>query len=439
MATSSISGLVSGLPTADLIDQLMQLESVSQSRLKTRLSKEQLAVNSLQTFNSQVASLAAKAKELADAAAWMPLTATSSQAGVSVSAGAGAPVGSFSVHVEALATQHRLRFDDGAALTDVVVTGGTTVELTIGGNTTTIETGDGTLQGLVDALNATGTGVRASTIRQDDGQHRLVVQSAGTGEEQRFTLAAADGSALLGGAEVTEAQDARARVDGVSVTSATNTFTDVVPDLTFTVSAAAVGSTAELVLAQDSSAPAKAVKALIEQVNGLIGQVASLTGYDSATKATGLLGNDSTVRAVGSALQQTIWPPDGGSLASVGIQTDRYGKLTFDEAAFAKALADDPDAVTAAITGAAGLAGRVQAVAEQASDSTDGTLTAALQGRTSSIDRLKSGIEDWDRRLELRRTNLERQFTALETALARMQSQSDWLTSQLGSLAANNG
>ena len=35
---------------------------------------------------------------------------------------------------------------------------------------------------------------------------------------------------------------------------------------------------------------------------------------------------------------------------------------------------------------------------------------------------------------ELRRTTLERQYTALETALSSMQSQSSWLSSQISSL-----
>jgi flagellar hook-associated protein 2 len=37
-------------------------------------------------------------------------------------------------------------------------------------------------------------------------------------------------------------------------------------------------------------------------------------------------------------------------------------------------------------------------------------------------------------RLELRRTTLTRQFTALETALSRMNSQSSWLAGQISSL-----
>ncbi len=47
---------------------------------------------------------------------------------------------------------------------------------------------------------------------------------------------------------------------------------------------------------------------------------------------------------------------------------------------------------------------------------------------------LELQIEDWDRRLELRRATLTAQFSAMETMLGSLQSQSSWLGSQLGSL-----
>ncbi len=79
-----------------------------------------------------------------------------------------------------------------------------------------------------------------------------------------------------------------------------------------------------------------------------------------------------------------------------------------------------------------------QTVAKSASDSTTGTVTAAITGRKSGIDRLETDVEDWDLRLELRRTTLTRQFTALETALGQMTNQSSWLAGQISSLPTYN-
>lgn len=435
---ASISGLATGLDTATIISQLMQLEAIPQTQLQNKLSSAKTTLASLRTINSLVAGIATQAKDLADPAKWSPLKATTSLTGLSTTAAAGAVAGSWSVQVDRVATTHKLRFEGSAALDAPVVTGGTTVSLTIGGTTTELDTGDGTLQGLVNALNASDTGVQASTIRLDDGTHRLVVQSKETGEANRFTLAAGTGDPLLGGATVVEAQDAAITVEGHTVHSATNTFADVLPGVTLTVTAEAVGNTGDVVVGTDKATAAKAVKALVDQLNNVIGQVQNLTGYNAETGATGLLARDSAVRAVGVALQQSVFPSDNTSLASLGIQTDRYGKVVFDEAKFNEALAADPDAVSAAITGPNGFAARVEKVAKGASDSVDGTLTAAINGRNSTIKSLESSIEAWDLRLELRRTSLERTYTALEVALSNMQSQSTWLAGQLAGLTTSS-
>jgi flagellar hook-associated protein 2 len=118
---------------------------------------------------------------------------------------------------------------------------------------------------------------------------------------------------------------------------------------------------------------------------------------------------------------------------------NRSGRLDFDEAAFKAAYAADPTGTAEMFTTAAdGFAARVAEVAKGASDSSDGTLSAAITGRQSGIDRMEDSIDEWDRRLTLRRTALERQFTALETALSQMSSQSNWLAGQLASLPSSS-
>lgn len=438
MPTSSIGGLASGLDTSTIIAQLMQLEAASQTKLKSQLSSEKTSLNSLQTLNSQVAGLATKAAELAKGTSWNPLKATSSDASVSTVIANTAVAGSWQVKVDAVATHHRLNFASTAAQSDVVISPGTNVTLTRDGVATTIDTGDGSLQGLVSALNQSGTGLRAATLKLDDGTFALVVTSGETGEANRFTLTQSDGSALLGGATVTEAQDAAITIEGRTVHSSSNTFTDVMTGLSLTVTAASAGKTVDVTVTSDNDAAATAVKALVDTLNNVVGQIQSLTAYSTAAGTKGLLAGDPTARGLGGALQEAIYPTDLTSLAKFGLQTDRYGKLTFDEKVFNEAMAADPAAVAAAITGPNGFASRVEKVAKTASDSADGTLTSAITGRNSSITRLTDSIEAWDVRLALRQTSLERQYTALETALAKMQNQSNWLTGQLNSLSSSS-
>lgn len=439
---STVSGLASGIDTASLVSQIMQVEAQSQTRIKSQLSSAQSTLKSLQDLNSKLAALATRATDLARSTAWNPVTVTSSSDLVTASAGTGAIGGALSFTVGHTALAHRLSFTDTVALTDTVTTGSTSVRLDrLDGTTVDLDTGDGTLQGLVNALNASGTGVKASTVRLDDGSYRLQVTSTTTGAASDFTLKNLDGSDLLGGAAVTAGRDAEITIGADVVHSATNTFTDIANGLSITLKAGvADGTVVDLDVQQDTAAMVKSVKDIVDAINEALTKIDGLTAYNSATKTSGALSGDSAVRTVRNALLTSVYPSDGTSLASVGIELDRYGKLTFDETEFTAAYVADPSAVAAKFTSGAvdGFAARVQAVAEGASDSIDGTLTTAINGRSTDITRMQDRIEDWDARLALRRETLVRQFTALETAISKMNSQSSWLAGQLGSLSSGS-
>ena len=104
MASTSVSGLVSGLDTSTIISQLMQLEAKPQTTLKTRVSTEQKVVTALQALNTKLAGIAAKAAELGRTTSWSPAKATSDNPLVTVKTTTGATPGSFALDVTGLAT-----------------------------------------------------------------------------------------------------------------------------------------------------------------------------------------------------------------------------------------------------------------------------------------------------------------------------------------------
>jgi flagellar hook-associated protein 2 len=431
--TTSVSGLVSGLDTATIINQLMSIEAQSQTRLKTRLTEQQSTVKSLQDLNAKIAALGTTAKDLAAGTTLAPLKATSSSTAVVATATTGTAAGSFDVTVVQTAAAHKLTFAATAAPGDHVTGSGTDLVLTTASGPRTLST-DGTLAGVVSALNTAGTGVRATTVRLDDGTQRLVVSAVTSGAASSFTLTAADGTAILGDATVVAGRDAAITIGQDTVHSATNTFTGVVPGLSLTVSAAAVGTTASIEVSSDQSAVTTSLKGLVDAVNASLTTLDALTAFDPTGKASGPLAGDPMVSALRSSLLNSVYPTDGTSLASLGLQTDRSGKLVLDTTKLEAAFASDPATVVAKL--GTGFAGRVAAVSTSASDPYDGSLTASVTGQNSDIKRLQDSIEDWDGRLTLRRNTLTQQFTALETALSQMNSQSSWLSSQLGSMSS---
>lgn len=442
-STASVSGLVSGLDTGSIISQLMQVEAQTQTNLKSKVTAEQTNVKTLQELNSAFAALATSAADLAKATAWNPVSVTSSSTLVTATAGSNAVAGPLSFTVGHTALSHRLTFAGTAALTDTVTTGSNSVRIDhLDGTTQDIDTGDGTLAGLVRGLNASGTGVKASTIRLDDGSYRLQVTSTATGEDADFALTNLDGSDLLGGAAVRAGRDAEITIGTDTVHSATNTFTDIANGLSVTLGASVADGTAvDLDVTQDAAGMTATVKSLVDAVNAALTKIDALTGYNSATKTAGALAGDRSVRALRNSLLESVYPGDGTSMAGAGVQLDRYGKLVFDADTFTAAYAADPAAVAAQFTTGSpttGFAARVESIAKTASNSVDGVITTSITNRNTTIRRMQDSIEAWDTRLALRRDTLTKQFTAMETALQQMNAQSSWLTSQLGSLSSGS-
>lgn len=438
----AVSGLASGLDTATIINQLMQLEAIPQTRLKNQQTADKARLTALRTLNTDTVALRDKAETLSKPATWETLKGTvtgTGAAGMTVKVAGTATANTFSVTVDHVATRHQLGFTDPAAMSDVVVSGAGLKLTTNDGTVHDIDTGGGTLTEVVAAINAmtADTGVSATAVKVADGSYRLLAQSTATGASSSFTLTNDDDSPLLGDATVTAGKDAQISLGGgMTATSSTNTFTGLVPGVDLTIDpTATLGSTATVTVAQSSDSITGSVKELVDSINKMLTSIDAQTARKTATSAAGAMAGESAARELRNRLLETVF--GGDSMAGAGLQTDRYGKLVFDEAKFKDAYAKDPAAVAALFTTGGsddGWAARVHEVADAASDRVTGSITSAINGRDAQIARYTKSIDAWDDRLEMRRTTLTRQYTALETALSGMQSQGNWLASQIASL-----
>lgn len=438
--SASISGLASGMDTAGIISQLMQLEAIPQSRLKTQITTHQSALTKLQDLNTKLAALATKAADLAKTSGWAPLKGTSSYDKVTIATTSGAAAGSLSFSVQSTSKAHVLSSTTTASsLSAVVLTGNKDLKLTIGGVATTINTGGGTLQEVVDSVNNANLGVRATALSLGNGTYGLYVEAKTAGASSTFTLTRANNTTLMGGMAIaTQGSDASIKVGGLTVTSPTNTFTNVLPGVNVTLGVDAVaGTNVVATLATDPKAMTESLKGLVDALNGVLSDLDSATATGDSTVKKGPLSGDSRLRAVRDKLVDTLYSDAGGVLSDVGIQLDRTGKFVFDSTKFESAYQANPTATAARFTAATtntGFADRLATAAKEASNAVDGTITLSINGRKSTIDQLEDSVAAWDGRLELRRTMLTRQFTALETALGRMNSQASWLAGQISSL-----
>ncbi|MGO4595774.1 flagellar filament capping protein FliD [Leifsonia sp. 2TAF2] len=453
----AIDGLISGLKTTDLIDSLMQAEAIPQTLLKNKVTDSTTFISAMQTLNSKVAALADSAAKLAKPAGTDLHLASSSSTSVTATAGTGAVDGTIDFTVDRLAqsqvtvTGPLTQWPDQPPTLTFVAADGTMKQITAASSS---------LADVAAAINQAGVGVSATRVSSGldpaTGQplYRLQLSSTKTGAAAAFTayrgttadVTAGTATNILsdaGSSQVRQAQDAQLTLwagtgAAQTVTSATNSFTDVLPGVTVAVSAAST-TPVTLTIARDDKSISTAAGSLAGAVNDILSYIAQKQAVATTTNAAGgtvvtggVFTGESSVRDVNQKLVDAVIAPiNGVSPSTYGISIDRDGAVTFDQDVFAKAMAADPDTVKAAV---ATIAQRVAGAATDASDSYTGSISLKIKGEQSLVKNLNDQITDWDGRLADRRSTLEKTYANLEVQLQQLQSQSSWLTGQLSSL-----
>ena len=342
MAGVTISGAVSGLDTASIINSLVQVQANQQALLKNKQSGYQKTSDAYTALMSSLKSLAGQASSLADTASWKGMAASSSSSSVATTA-TGTTSGTLTFDVTAVAARHALVSAGtvGSPAANVASTGSLTLTKS-DGSTTTIDAGSGSLAEVVTAINGAKAGVTASAVQVAPGQFRLQVSSQSSGSASTFTLDGLDG--FTGMNVLAQGADATIRVGdattGYDITSATNTFKDVVPGLSFTVSRVETGVTVSS--APDGSSVADSVKSLVDAANKILDTSDSQTAWDATKKTGGPLLGQAAVRNLTQSILSTV-----GGAGAAGLSLTRDGRLSFDKTAFTDAYAADPAAVAA--------------------------------------------------------------------------------------------
>ena len=460
MASLGIDGLASGLDTTAIINQLMQLEAGPQTLLKSKQSSAQNVVTALQGINSRLASLTESATKAAKPENWKTFAATSSLSSVTATAGTDALSGTISFSVDRVATRQvslSAAVADGPAL---VASNPPTLSVKkADGSIVSVTAASNSLEDIAGALNDADAGVSVTAVRVTSGAtptYRLQFTATDSGTAGAFEVYVGDEAAVnaatatrIDTASATTPVDAQITLWKGSAyeqvfTQSSNTFTGLMSGVDVTVSKeTAVGETATITVKPDATKVQDLAKELVASISTVLLDIQSrtatttTTGSDGTTKVTGgLLTGDVSTQQLASALTEAVsYPVNDKSPSSVGFVLGKDGNVTFDAEKFAQALKDDPDGTAAFVQA---IAARVKDVSTGYSDPYEGMLTQRITGQQSLIKDYTTQIEDWDRRLEMRRSGLQAQYAALETAMSNMKSQSNWLASQLASLSTSS-
>ncbi|WP_343046819.1 flagellar filament capping protein FliD [Sphingomonas chungangi] len=344
---------------------------------------------------------------------------------MTVSAVAGTPVGALnqSVTVNALAQAQTVK-SATYSTTQAFNTG--TLTLTVGTGSPVainIDSTNNTLSGVAQAINSAGAGVTASIITGSDGTATMVLKGT-SGAANSFTLAAADdstatqptggqslsalsydGTASSGLTRTQAAQDASVTVDGVTVTRSSNTFNDVIPGVSMTLSK--VG-TVNLSSTRPNDAITEAVNDFVTAYNQLLSEINTDTAASSGTASAGPLRGNAALRQLKTQLSQLSTTPLNASgsirtLAELGVKTAQDGTLSVDSSTLSSMLTKYPDDVEAMfVTSQSSSSGKV-VITSAAGSSASGVfqvtgLTPATGGgnATGSINGIPMSASSWN-------------------------------------------
>lgn len=444
---SSFSGLASGFNFRDLVDAIIQVESRPVVRAREAISAADARASALQTYRGLLVTLRDALTALRDGSAFDALSTT-----VSGEASGGRPIlrgsasataspGTFQVEVTTLAAAEKR---GSLAQADSTTALGLAGDFTVNGQALTVTTDD-SLAAIRDRINGlntgeTPTGVTASILTVGPGDERLILTSTTPGAAG-IALADTTGTVLdtLGlldpASVLTAGSDAQFSIDGVSMTRTSNTVTDAIEGLTLTLEAAEPGTVATVTVSRFTGEATAAASTFVEAYNAVV-------DFQAQQQASGSLRTDATLRANRSEFSRHllgVLTGAGGLTAGAtdfGFSLTRSGTLEVDAATLEGALQSgfsDVKTLFADSTAAADF--------ETTLDNLLRSGTGTLDVKTSALGGLRTTqearVERLQFRLDRREESLLRQFSRMESAISRLQSQGTFLQAQLPSLGVN--
>lgn len=466
MTTISSPGIGSGLDVNSIINQLLAIERQPIVNLQAQATQIQARISEYGKLQSLVSAFSDAASALTKAETWGRCTASSSNsAAAGIAVQSGATTGSYTLEVQSLAAAQSLA--SGVFASTDAQPGAGTLRIELGswgpGQTSftpksgatavdiAIEATD-TLTQVRDKINAANAGVTAVILNDGSGA-RLLMRSNATGTESAFRTSGVAALAFdpsSGPSAMTQTQaasNAAATLDGLAISSQSNTLANVVDGVTITLGQV-TSAPVTLGVATDTAALKQSIQAFADAYNALASLLASQVKYDSASETAGPLQGDSGAVGIQRQLRAMMGSVSGassvfGRLSDAGLELQRDGSVKVNAGKLDAALANLPELRKlfanddTSIPANDGLARQFGALT-QAMLASDGTITTRTDGLRKRIERNESDQERLERRVEQTEARLRAQYTALDATLGKLSGISSYVTQQMALLNASS-
>jgi flagellar hook-associated protein 2 len=432
----------SGIDVSTVVSQLISQESAPEQIWQQQQSDLETQATALTSVNTDLNSLAAAVSSLSDPnGALAALAGTSSDPSLLTAAvQTSAVAGTHSIVINNLATTSS--YYTNSILSNTTLSSGS-FTLTVGtGSPTTFNiSGNVTLQNLADSINTQNLGVTASVINDADGS-RLSIISNSTGAAGDISIT--NDTSGLGFTKGGTGQNASLTVDGIPISSATNTVTGAIPGVTLSLLGSNPNETVQLTVGTDTNQATQAVNSFVAAYNQVIGDINQQFTVDPTTNSEGVLGSDSGLRSLQSSLLNDVTYSITGNdglvnLASLGINMNDDGTLTVDNTQLNNVLASNPAQFQNFFQNASltGFANNFNTDLTNLTDSTQGILNLELAQNTSQQQDLTNEIDDFQSQLAVQEQQLTDQYSSVNATLEEYPLLLEEVSMELGGASSN--
>ena len=410
--TISMPSLLSGqgIDVTTTVQQLVTAAEAPEQQWETQQQSIQSAEGVVNQINSDLSTLLTSVNALQDAGGTLQsVSATSGNSSiVTATASAGASLGTHVVTVNNLAsTASYYSAESGLSSTSQVGSG--SFNITTSAGTATVNLNNQTLSQLAQSINSAtvngqSLGVTASVVTDSAGAH-LVIVANNSGAAGAFTIDDTNDPSLSM-TQGSKGVDASVNIDGIPISSATDSVTGAIPGVTLQLQSAAPGQQVQIQTTADTDAATTAVTDFVNAYNTVIEDLnnqLSVTSNSDGSTSTNPLESDGTVSQVQQQLLNFVTQTFGSdstynNLGSLGISMNDDGTLTVDTSQLTTALTSDYNGVLNFFQGASGTSGFATSLSTQLTqltDPTEGAFYLDLQGMQSTYTSLQDEINDF--------------------------------------------
>ncbi|HTV59247.1 MAG TPA: flagellar filament capping protein FliD [Verrucomicrobiae bacterium] len=440
-STTSSGGLGAGIDVSTLVSAAMANQEAELQVLQNQQSTVSTQQSALTSFSNDLQTLQDAVYGLTDpVSAFTALATTSSNSSVvTASAVSGASTGTHSITVNNLATTSAVYSAAETTSSTPIPTGTLTIQVGSNASTSiTIDSSNDTLDGLAQSINNASAGVTATVINDASGA-RLAIFSNTSGAPGNLTVTPSSGG--LNFTTAATGTDASLTVDGIPVTSSSNTVTGVISGVTLNLASAAPNSPATITIEPDTTQEESAVNTFVSAYNTVIGDLNTQFSIDPTTGDAGPLASDSTLSlAQSEILSAASFSMTGNGsvngLADLGITMNNDGTLSVDSGTLSSVLSSDPTDVqsffqaNSAGSFGSNLTNSVAALA----DPVTGAVAQDINGLDQTQSDLTTQINDFQTQLTALQQQLTTEYDQVDATLQALPLLIQQTQSQLASL-----